>query len=115
MKQHDAAARLLTSLNDLDRRVSTLERDDADESSLETTPNPSPAPRAVPSDRPGAAQRLPASPPAAIAAAFFVFGVLPEALGDWPYNAWGKDTRHTTTHSHAPSTLHAVGSRHDVT
>ena len=38
----------------------------------------------------------------ATAALFFaVFGLLPEALGDWPYNAFGKDSRaHTATSHH---------------
>ena len=42
-----------------------------------------------------------------VAAALFVltvFGLGPEVLGDWPYNAFGKDSRaHTTVHHHSPA------------
>lgn len=37
---------------------------------------------------------------AAVALAFAIFGVLPEALGDWPYNPFGKDSR--VAHQQAP-------------
>ena len=53
----------------------------------------------------------------AIAALFLftAFSIGPELLGDWPYNALGKDSRVHVTHSHhAPADPHASASRSDI-
>jgi GT2 family glycosyltransferase len=42
--------------------------------------------------RPSRARRTIATA-AAVSALFLIFGVVPEALGDWPYNPFGKDSR----------------------
>lgn len=51
---------------------------------------------------------------AVMAVLLIFFGLLPEVLGDWPYNAYGKDTRHTTRHHHAPANPHISASPSDV-
>ncbi len=80
---------------------------------LEKAPSTASRPVAVPSK---SRRRVLAGAGAAIAIVLFLlFGLLPEVLGDWPYNAYGKDSRrHTTVHHHAPRSLTARVADTDV-
>lgn len=80
---------------------------------LEKAPSTAPALVTVPAAR--KLRRMGIGVAAAVAIFFFVFGALPEMLGDWPYNAYGKNSQaHVTRHHPAPE-RHANAARLNAT